>query len=256
MGKKSRLKREKKESKLQEQVDQPTKVKTSEFLAKRGLSEEEGETLGYLVSMQVNFSVYRTIKQGIALPSVKPEHEKLDDSRVEGLNKELEDTCQKLGVDVQDVIDEIVTPLCQDESIIYRVLENIYDILETLVPTENFRKMTEEQMEDVEAWGDSLADYEDRKEEYFQALKEIFALHLSVVRQGSGQAPAALDLDAGLAEIKEHYGLTSDQLEQLVRRATEFLRVAFANYLEIDFQGVRLELHARSHGIKAEDDGL
>jgi len=259
MGKKSRLKQERKQkdqSNIKAQVTNPVNLKTREFLNQRGLSEDATEKLAYLTSMLVNFAIYRLIKQSIQLPSVKPEHEKLDGSRIEGLHKELEDECRHLGLEAQEVIDEVVTPLGRDESIVQQILANLYNLLETLIPTENFRKMTEEQIQDVESWGDSLDGYEARKEDYFEALKEIFALNLSVVRSGVDGGSAPVDLHVGLEDIRQHYDLPSNEFEKLVRRATEFLRVSFANYLEIDFQGVRLELHARSYGIKAEEDGL
>jgi hypothetical protein len=252
MGKKSRLKQEKKQRQMEEAIKNPIETETKTFLRMHGVDEEKGATLVSLVSMIVNFMIYRSIKAGVQLPSVRPDEEELDENRIEGLHTDLRSECGNLGVGWQEVMDHLVSPLAGNEVLVGQRLRKNYDLLESLIPSDSFRQMTEGQIENPDTWGDSLTDYEARKDDYFEALKEVFALNLAVVRadlDGEAELP---DLDGGLGKIKDKHRLHTDDVERLRRRGTEFLRVAFANYLEMDFQLVREEIDTRSNRMKPE----
>jgi hypothetical protein len=252
MGKKSRVKQEKRQHQMEEAIKKPVETETKTFLRMHGVDEEKGATLVFLVSMIVNFMIYRSIKAGVQLPSVRPNEEELDENRLEGLYTDLRGECVNLKVGWQEVMDHLVSPLAGNEALIGRVLKKNYDILESLIPSDSFRQMTEGQIENPDTWGDSLMDYEARKDDYYEALKEIFALNLTVIRadlDGEAELP---DLDEGLGKIKDKHAFHANDIEGLRRRATEFLRVAFGNYLEMDFQLVREEVDARFYSMKPE----
>jgi hypothetical protein len=246
MGKKSRLKKGKKQYQLEEAIKKPVEAETKAFLKTRRVAVGKAYRLSYLISMIVNFMVYRSIKTGIQLPSVRPNEEELDENRLQGLHTDLGLECGILGIEFQDVIAEVVSPLAGNEVLMGKVLKKNYDILESLIPSENFRQMMEGQIENPDTWGDSLSNYEERKGDYFEAIKELFRYDLSIVRSDVDEGFQEPDPGKKLAQIKEKYGFESEDFEKLRRRATEFLRVAFANYLEIDFQGVRMEVDARA----------
>jgi hypothetical protein len=243
MGRKSRHKKEKKERPVEDVIADPVKKETRKFLKAHGLAaggdaEEKGSRLTFLVSMIVNFMIYRFIKAGIQLPSVSHEEEQRDELRLQGLNASLENVCTELGIVPYEVSD-LVSVLARDETLVGQVMGKNYTILELLVPSEAFREMTDGQIENPDTWGDSLSEYASRKEDYFEALKEIFLLNLAVVRTGSDADASGPDFEGGLAEIKNKYHLNTDDLEKLRRRGTEFFMAAFAQYLEMDFQRVR-----------------
>jgi len=254
MGKKKRLKQEKKERQIEEAIKKPVEAQLKAFFESRGVDVMKGYRVSYLILMIVNFMTYRSIKAGIQLPSVRPKEEEHDENRLEGLYTDLALECRDLGVSQQEVMSEVVNPLAGNEVLMQKVLEKNYDILESFIPTDNFRKMTDDQIENTDSWGDSLSNYEERKEEYFEAIKEIFGFNLSIVRADMDGELKEMDPVKGLAQIQEKYGFESDDFEKLRRRSTEFLRVAFANYLEMDFQAIRLDVDARAHGMKGEDE--
>jgi hypothetical protein len=248
MGKKSRLKQGKKQRQIEESIKKPVEKETKAFLRMYGVDEEKGATLVFLVSMIVNFMIYRSIKAGLQLPSVRPNEEELDENRLEGLYTDLRSECGDLGLGWQEVTENLVSPSVGNEALVGQVLRKNYDILESLIPSDSFRQMTEGQIENPDTWGDSLTDYEVRQEEYFEAIKEIFSLDLAVVSSDVDCEREPPDLEGTLEKIKGKYRLGADDLEKLRRRATEFLRAAFANYLEMDFQLVRRTLDARMEG--------
>jgi len=245
MGKKSRLKKEKREKKIQDELRDPVKREVQSFLTRREVNAEEGDQLSYLVLMLVNFSIYRFIKERIQLPSLRPEEEERDGSRLEGLHVALEAECRSLGVDYKEVQDELVAPLGRNEILVGQILQKIYGLLGSLTSSKSFEDMTDGQVENPDTWGDSLVHYEERKEDYFEAIKALFDFNLSVVRSdvpGDGdQTGPVLDPN----QIREKYAVDPGVFDKLVRRATEFLRAAFANYLEMEFHSVRLALDAR-----------
>ena len=253
MGKKSRLKKETKQRQMEEAIKKPVEAETKAFLKTRRVAVGKAYRLSYLISMIVNFMVYRSIKTGIQLPSVRPNEEELDENRLEGLHTDLGLECGNLGIEPRDVIAEVVSPLAGNEVLMGKVLKKNYDILESLIPSENFRQMMEGQIEDPDTWGDSLSNYEERKGDYFEALKDLFALDLATVRSGLEGDAGVTDYEGNLEQIKEKYDIEPEDFEKLRRRATEFLRVAFANYLEIDFQLVREEVDAKFYGMKPEE---
>lgn len=248
MGKKSRLKKERADREAEEMIQQPVHEATMKFLAERGVDQDEGSELRYLVSMIVNFRIYRSIKTGIQLPVVKPREEELDESRLQELHRELANVCADIGVGLTDVMDDLVAPLSEDEKLVEQVLKKNYDLLGSLVDSESFREMTDGQIENAEAWGDNLSKYEARQEEYFEAIKALFSLDLAVVRSDVDPGMDLPDMEKKLREIQETYELGAEDLAKLRRRATEFLRAAFANYLDIDFQRVRRALDTKLGG--------
>jgi hypothetical protein len=252
MGKKSRLKQEKKQRQMEESIKKPVETETKTFLRMHGVDEQKSATLVSLVSMIVNFMIYRSLKAGIQLPSVRPNEEELDENRIEALHTDLRRECDDLGVGWQEVMDHLVSPLAGNEALVGQLLRKNYDLLESLIPSDSFRQMTEGQIENPDTWGDSLTDYETRKDDYYEAVKEVFALNLGMVRADLDGEEELPDLDGGLGKIKDKYRLHADDVERLRRRATEFLRVAFANYLEMDFQLVREDVDIRFYGMKPE----
>jgi len=215
------------------------------------VEEKKGSTIVYLVSMIVNFMIYRSIKAGIQLPTIRPDEEELDENRLEGLRTDLRSESSGLGLGWQEVMNHLVSPLGGNETLMGQVLRRNYDLLESLISSSSFREMTEGQIENPDTWGDSLPDYKVRQEDYFAAIKEIFALDLAVVRSDAEWEREPPDLEGTLASIKGKYKLDGDELEKLRRRATEFLRAAFANYLEMDFQIVRRAIDGRAEGPRA-----
>lgn len=248
MGKKSRLKKEKQGKEVTGMVQELVHKETTKFLKERGIDENSGSDLLYLVSMIVNFRIYRFIKSGIQLPVVKPKEEELDESRIQELHRELANICSEVGVNVQDVIDTLVVPLSENEKLVEQVLRKNYDLLGSLVDSDSFREMTDGQIENPETWGDNLAAYEDRQEDYFEAVKALFALDLAIVRSDLDPEESPPDLEGTLEQIRTEHGLEVDDVKKLRRRATEFLRVAFANYLDMDFQRVRRTLDTKLAG--------
>jgi hypothetical protein len=110
--------------------------------------------------------------------------------------------------------------------------------------------MVDGQIENPDTWQDSLVHYEEREADYFEALKELFDFSLSIVRsEGQGQN-GQTTLNGEYNRIREKYDIEPDEFDKLIRRATEFLRAAFANYLEMEFHAVRSAIDAKS---KAED---
>lgn len=259
MGRKSRLKKEKKELPAEDVIADPVERETRRFLKTRGLAaggdaEEKGSRLTFLVSMIVNFMIYRFIKAGIHLPSVSHEEEQHDELRLQGLNTSLENVCTELGIAPYEVND-LVSVLAGDETLVGQVMSKNYTILESLVPSEAFLEMTDGQIENPDTWGDSLTEYASRKEDYFEALKEIFLLNLEVVRTGSDAGASVPDFEGGLAQIKIKYHLNADDLEKLRRRGTEFFMAAFAQYLEMDFQRVREAFDGMGHATNEQSGG-
>ena len=244
MGKKSRLKKEKRERQFQEEISDPVKREVRSFLIRQGVDPDQGGQLSYLILTLVNFSIYHFIKERTQLPPIRPDEEKRDEARLKSLHVALEAECLSLGIDYQIVVNELVTGLGTNETLVSQILQKVYGLMDSLTSSKSFDDMTDGQIENPDTWGDSLVQYEERKEDYVEAIKALFDFNLSVVRsdvQNSEQIMPVLDP----SEIREKYSIPPGEFDKLVRRATEFLRAAFANYLEMEFHGVRLALDAR-----------
>jgi hypothetical protein len=211
------------------------------FLEKRGMTIDESCRLLYIVSMMAGFLIYRSIKEQGKLPVIRPEEEKADESRMEKLGMVLEYECRQLHIEFQEVVSELVFPMAGKKALTEPILQKIYEMLDSLVLSDNFREGTEKQIENTEFWGDSLRHYADRKEDYFEAVKELFAFVLSTARPDVNTDLGKANPEKELEEIRKKYGIEPDDFWKLRRRATEFFRIAFATHLGIVFQPLREE---------------
>jgi hypothetical protein len=211
------------------------------FLEKRGMTIDESSRLLYIVSMMAGFLNYRSIKEQGKLPVIRPEEEKADENRMEKLGMVLEYECRQLHIEFQEVVSELVFPMAGKKALTEPILQKIYEMLDSLVLSDNFREGTEKQIENTEFWGDSLRHYADRKEDYFEAVKELFAFVLSTARPDVNTDLGKANPEKELEEIRKKYGIEPDDFWKLRRRATEFFRIAFATHLGIVFQPLREE---------------
>lgn len=211
------------------------------FLEKRGMTIDESCRLLYIVSMMAGFLIYRSIKEQGKLPVIRPEEEKADESRMEKLSMVLGYECRQLHIEFQEVVSELVFPMAGKKALKEPILQKIYEMLDSLVLSDNFREGTEKQIENTEFWGDSLRHYADRKEDYFEAVKELFAFVLSTARPDVNTELGKANPEKELEEIRKKYGIEPDDFWKLRRRATEFFRIAFATHLGIVFQPLREE---------------
>jgi hypothetical protein len=245
MGKKSRLKKRKGQGKFEENMAHLIGGKTRAFLNKRHVGMDRASRLSYIVAMMVNFLIYRSIKAHIQLPAVRPDDEKVDQDRMEAIQKRLASECERLWIKFHDIMDELVSPLAENEALFEPILRNIYTILDSFVSSKDFREAVEKQIEEPETWNDSLLHYTDRQEDYFEAVKKLFGLDLAVVRSGLDGESEGIDYEKSLEQIRKEYGIQPDDFEKLTRRATAFFRAIFATYLELDFQRVRDEVDTK-----------
>jgi hypothetical protein len=245
MGKKSRLRKGKGQGKFEENMTRLISGKTRAFLEKRHVAMERASRLSYIVSMMVNFLIYRSIKEHIQLPAVHPDEENADQDRMEAIRKCLASECQQLWIKFQDIMDELVSPLAENEALFEPILRNIYRILDSFVSSKDFREAVEKQIEDPESWNDSLLHYADRQEDYFEVVKRLFGLDLAVVRSGLDGESEGVGYEKSLEHIRKEYEIQPDDFEKLTRRATAFFRAVFATYLELDFQRVRDEVDTK-----------
>jgi hypothetical protein len=243
MGKKSRLKKERKERGFGEAIRQhPMKEEISAFLKKRRVAMDEASGLLYIVSLMASFLIYRSIKKHTELPVISPDEEKADQNRVERLGKVLDQECRHLHIESQDIMNELVFPMVGNKALMGPILRKVYEMVDSLIPSDSFRQPTEAHIEDSELWGDSLAQYSDRKDAYFQAVKKLFTLVLAISRAALDDELETIDQEKELEEIRKTHGIEPDDFQKLRRRATEFFKIAFAKYLSIVFQPVREEV--------------
>jgi hypothetical protein len=132
------------------------------------------------------------------------------------------------------------------------ILQKIYGMLDSLVLTDSFREGTEKQIENTEFWGDSLTHYADRKEDYFEGVKELFAFILATARPNVTKDVGKTNQEKELQEIRNKYGIEPDDFLKLRRRAIEFFKIAFATHLGIVFQPLREEADAKICGSMAD----
>lgn len=211
------------------------------FLEKRGMTIDESCRLLYIVSMMTGFLIYRSIKEQGKLPVIRPEEEKADESRMEKLGRVLEYECRQLHIEFQEVISELVFPMSRNKALTEPILQKIYEMLDSLVLSDNFREGTEKEIDNSEFWGDSLRHYADRKEGYFEAVKELFTFVLATARPDVNTDLGKANYENELEQIRKKYGVETDDFRKLRRRATEFFRIAFATHLGIVFQPLRKE---------------
>jgi hypothetical protein len=191
--------------------------------------------------MMAGFLVYRSIKEQAKLPVIRPEEEKADESRMEKLGRVLEYKCHQLHIDFQEIISELVFPMAGNKTLVEPILQKVYGMLDSLVPSDSFREGSEKQIENTEFWGDSLTHYADRKEDYFEVVKELFAFVLATALPNATEDLGKTNPEKELEEIRKKYEIEPDDFWKLRRRATEFFRIAFATHLGIVFQPLREE---------------
>jgi len=242
MGRKSRFKQEKKLELERGLGQHPMGEEIRTFLEKRHISMTKASGLLYMVSLFAGFLVHRSIRKHVQLPVISPEEDKADDSRIETVGRLLEYECKQLGIETNEIMNELVVPMVGHKALMEPILTKVYEMFDSLIRSDSFREPTEAQIDNVELWGDSLTHYVDRKEEYFQAVQELFTLVLAASQSSLDDQPQHMDHHARLEEIKKTYEIEPDDFEKLRRRATEFYRIAFAKYLSMVFQPVREEV--------------
>ncbi len=193
----------------------------------------------HVISLMAGFLIHFGIMKHNQLPAINPEKDKADKDRLHKLGSALEHGCHQLGIVVQEVMDELVIPMGKNQALMEPILQRIPQMLDSLISSKEFRQGTEAQMDNSELWGDNLKHYEKQKEEYFQAVKELFSLVLAISRASVEEELGAVDQENRLEKIRKTYGIEPDEFLKLRRRATEFFRIAFAKYLSMVFQPVR-----------------
>ncbi|MFA4919139.1 MAG: hypothetical protein WC581_07800 [Thermodesulfovibrionales bacterium] len=212
-----------------------------EFIEKRGVTIDESRGLLYIVSMMAGFLFYRSIKEQAKLPVVRPEEEKADESRMEKLGRVLEYECRRLHIEFQEIISELVFPMAGNKALTEPILRKVYEMLDSVVLSDGFREGVEKEIENTEFWGDSLTHYADRKEDYFEGVKELFAFLLATARPNVTEDLGKTNDEKKLEEIRGKYGIEPDDFWKLRRRTIEFFKIAFATHLGIVFQPLKEE---------------
>ncbi|NWF75954.1 MAG: hypothetical protein HXY53_05185 [Nitrospirae bacterium] len=220
----------------------PMWMKIQAFIEKRGMMIDEVQGLLYIVSMMAGFLISRFIKEKANLPVIHPEEIKDDESRMEKLGRILDYECRQRHIEFQDVLSELVFPMAENNAIIDPILQKIYGMLDSLVISDNFREGVEKEIENTDFWGDSLTHYAERKEDYFEGVKELFLFTLATARPSVAKDLETTNHDKELEEIRKKYGIEPDDFLKLRRRAIEFFKIAFATYLEIVFRPLRKEV--------------
>jgi len=246
MGRKSRFKQERAKKQSQMAEKHPMRREIKEFLLKRDVDINNASGLLYIVSMMANFLIFRSIKEHCELPDIQPEENKVDENRMEKLGQALSYECEQLSIEFQEIMNELVFPMAGNTALVKPILKKIYNLLESLIPSDNFRETTESQIENPDFWGDSLTHYVELKEKYFEAIKDLFALALKVVQYSLNGREMEQDSHIKkLEEIRKTHGIETDDFLKLRRRATEFFRIAFATYLRIEFQPLREDVDTK-----------
>ena len=222
------------------------------FLKKRGVAADKATGLLYVVSIMSNFLIYHLIKKHTQLPVIRPQEEEADKNRMGRLGMALEHECHRFDIEFQEIMDELVVPMAKNNALVQPLLNKIYRTMDSLIPSDNFRQTTESQIENPEFWGDSLMHYADRKEDYFEAVKELFALILTGARPKPDPGPEEIGSERNLEEIRKRRGIDPDDFQKLRRRAKEFFAIAFATYLDIEFQPLREEVDEKIYGSTSD----
>jgi hypothetical protein len=240
MGRKSRLKKERKEKGLGRELNRhPMRQEILSFFKKRRLEMNQSAGLLHVISLMASFFIFISIMKQPQLPVINPEENKADKDRLHKLGSALEHECYQLDIVVQEVMDELVLPMSKNEALMEPIIQRIHQMLDSLISSQEFRQGTEAQMDNSELWGDSLKHYGKQKEGYFQAVKKLFALVLAISRASVEEKLEAVDHENRLEKIRKTYGIEPDEFVKLRRRAQEFFRIAFAKHLSMVFQPVR-----------------
>lgn len=243
MGKKSRLKREKKLQGFERELKRhPTEETIRAFLRERGINVDRASGFLYVVSLCTSFLIQRSIRQNLQLPVISPEEDKADENRLNGLSGLLTFECEQLRIKPDEVMNQLIVPMVGNRALIEPILKKVYEMFDALIPSDSFREPTEAQIDNPELWGDSLAHYKDRKEQYFLAVRDLVALVLAIARSTVEGEPKKIDHKARIDEIRKTYSIEPDDFEKLRRRAREFYKIAFAKFLSMVFQPVREEV--------------
>jgi hypothetical protein len=201
-----------------------------------------------------SFLIYLSVKKQAQLPVIRPEDEKADKNRFEILGMVLERECDQLKIEPQEVMDELVSPMARHQAVLEPILNKVYGMLDSVIPSGNFRETTENQIENAELWGDSLTHYADRKEDYFEAVQKLFALVLTIVQSSLDDNLEKVDHEKELEEIRKTQEIDEDDFKKLRRRTTEFFRIAFSTYLGMVFQPIRDEIDQKISGPTSESE--
>jgi len=246
MGRKSRFKQERAKNQSQTAKKHPMTTEIKGFLLKRDIDINNASGLLYIVSIMANFLIFRSINEHSELPDIQPQENKVDENRMEKLGQALSYECERLSIEFQEIMNELVFPMAGNTALVKPILKKIYSLLESLIPSDNFRQTTESRIENPDFWGDSLIHYVEFKEKYFEAIKDLFALGLKVVQYGlDGREIEKAEHIKKLEEIRKTHRIKTDDFLKLRRRATEFFRIAFATYLRIEFQPIREEVDTK-----------
>jgi len=243
MGRKSRLKKERKKQEFGEAVrGHPMSDEIRAFLKKRRVAMDKASGLLYVMSLMASFLIHRSIRKHAQLPVISPDEEKADENRLERLSTVLEHECRHLNIEPQELMNELVLPMAGNKALMEPILRKVYEMVDALIPSDSFRQPTEAHIEDSELWGDSLTHYDGQKEAYFQAVKKLFTLVLAISRAALDEASDTIDHEKELEDIRRNYAIEADDFQKLRRRATEFYKIAFAKYLSMVFQPMRDEV--------------
>ena len=249
MGRKSRLKRERKQQGMEGELRRhPMREEIRAFLQKRRIAMNKAYGLLYVVSLLTSFLIHHSIKKRVQLPVISPEEDKADEDRLKRLERVLEYECQQFRIEFEEIMNELLFPMVGNKALMEPILRKVYEMLDSLVRSDSFRQPTEAQIQNPDLWSDSLAHYAERKEEYFQAVKELFALVVAVSRSTLDTESKEIDHQIKLEEIRKTYGIEPGDFQKLRRRATEFYKIAFAKFLSMVFQTVREEVDEKVLG--------
>ncbi|MDD2391201.1 MAG: hypothetical protein PHP23_15930 [Desulfobacterales bacterium] len=242
MGRKSRGKIIKQQRELEEEKRNPMRRDMRLFLKKKNVKIENAQGMLCLVSVMVDFMIHNSIRTFLKLPGISPEEDQADKNRMSILGKALEYEAAHLKIEMEDIVKNLVYPLTAKTELVYPIMNKILGGLDAMALSDDFRQTTENQIENPDLWKDSLEDYAERTEDYFQALKELFILTIIIIRSSLDANQSENSYDKNYDDIRDTYRILPADFLKLRRRATEFFKIAFASYLRIEFQPLRDQL--------------
>lgn len=224
---------------LEEEKNNPMRRDMKAFLKKRNVRIDKAQGILFLISVMVNFLIYDSIKKFLKLPGISREADQADNARMSMLGRVLEYEAGQMDLDFHEIVEELIYPLSARREIVHPIMHEIFDMLDPLALSDDFRATTESQIENEEFWGDSLEEYSQRPEDYFQAVKELFILTVIVIRAGLGNDQKDRNFDKEFEDIRETYSIAPADYLKLRRRATDFFKIAFASYLQMKYQPLK-----------------
>lgn len=239
MGRKSRDKKEKQLKEQEEEKRNPMYRDMRLFLKKRNIRMEKASTLLYVISVMVSFMMHNVIRKFLKLPGISPEEDKADEDRMMMLGQILEYEAGQLGLNVEEIIQELIYPVTAKRELVDPIVNQIFDQLDAVAVSDSFRETTEHQIQNPEFWEDTLEGFEQREEDYFQALKELFIQMIGIIRSSLREEDRDRNFDEEIENIRTTYNISPPDFIKLRRRATEFFKIAFASFLRIEFQPLR-----------------